>query len=114
MQTHTAKFCPYCGAKIDTSPEHAGHFSQCPECDRVFEVHRISQETIILPRFKFPKKRQRDPLCFLLGFFFNVLGILIAAIIIKNDGVVDAVNGLFAFVFVMLIGIVLFLIGIKF
>ena len=100
MQTHTINFCPHCGTKRD------GHFPKCPECGYVFDLERVPQNATILPRIT-PPVRKRDPLCFFLGFFLPLLGIVIAAIIGKRDGVEDAVNGWFAAFFVVLLLVVI-------
>ena len=78
--------CPYCHYKEAVPEEYAGMIGECSNCGKEFKIAspRVLQQT---------KSEGEHPVtCFVLGFFFSLIGILVAYIIDKKN-VVKAVIG---------------------
>ena len=80
--------CPYCHYKEAVPEEYAGMIGECSNCGKDFKITG--------PRALEPAKSEGEHpvICFVLGFFFSLIGILVAYIIDKKN-VVKAVIGFF-------------------
>lgn len=95
--------CPYCNNEIEVDNEYAGGVGACPYCNKDIRIpipkrrfsnpqrgikrQLVSQETSV-------EQSHSPVLCFLLGFFLWLLGVLIAAIVDKAYGVKKALLGM--------------------
>ena len=85
--------CPHCGYADDAPSEYAGQTGVCDRCGGEF----------IIP-YPVPTEDEGGCLCFLLGGVFGPIGILIAALIGKKQGVIAALQG---FLVAMLVGVLI-------
>ena len=92
MQTTITCKCPKCQNELEAPSSLVGHEATCPHCGNVMIVSNTVG--------KAPKKGSW--LSFCLGFFFSIIGVLIAAIIEQRRGVVSALKG---FVISLVLGI---------
>lgn len=90
--------CPFCHYKEAVPEEYAGMIGECSNCGKEFRIPgpRVLQHT---------KSAEEHPIiCFVLGFFFSLIGILVAYIIDKKN-VVKAVIG-------FIVNLILFVLGV--
>ena len=80
--------CPYCHYKEAVPEEYAGMIGECSNCGKDFKITG--------PRALEPARSEGEHpvICFVLGFFFSLIGILVAYIIDKKN-VAKAVIGFF-------------------
>lgn len=88
--------CKSCGTAYPVNPEHVGCLVECPHCG---ETHTLEAGEIIrtAPRRPVAAQEKRggvDGLGFALGLIFNLLGVLIAAIIGGRKGCISALWGM--------------------
>lgn len=89
--------CKNCGMAYPVNPEYVGCAVTCPHCG---ETHTLEESEIIRAQPRRPvavqeKRGGFDGLGFALGLIFNLLGVLIAAIIGGRRSCVSALFGLF-------------------
>lgn len=78
--------CPFCHCKEAVPEEYAGMIGVCSNCGKEFRIKRPMS-------FQQTKTEGEHPIiCFVLGFFFSLIGILVAYVIDKKN-VVKAVIG---------------------
>ena len=80
--------CPYCHYKEAVPEEYAGMIGECSNCGKDFKITG--------PKALDPARSEGEHpvICFVLGFFFSLIGILVAYIIDKKN-VAKAVIGFF-------------------
>ena len=101
--------CPHCRKTAQAELEMQGQLVECQHCGETVQVpYRVSpRKAIVQKKNDLKKQEENTNLCFTLGLLFSVLGILIAAIIGKVNGVKAALKG---FVINLVIGVILALI----
>lgn len=80
--------CPYCHYKEAVPEEYAGMIGECSNCGKDFKI--TGPRALVSAR----SEGDHPVICFVLGFFFSLIGILVAYIIDKKN-VVKAVIGFF-------------------
>lgn len=106
--------CTECKAQFDCDLELAGSTTYCPECgaevyvktsrDRKMEKYR---EYIKSTSSRLPEKPAGGLwLCFVLGFFLTLVGVLLSALIKGKEGAKRAAEG-------MVIAIILYVIAVA-
>ena len=65
--------CPYCHHKEMVPEEYAGMQGECSNCGRDYLLQKLDDAI------------SHPVICFLLGFFFSIIGIIIAYIIDKKN-----------------------------
>ena len=84
--------CPFCHYKEAVPEEYAGMIGECSNCGKEFKITKPMSFQQQMPYQREKSEEAYPILCFVLGFFFSLIGILVAYIIDKKN-VVKAVIG---------------------
>lgn len=77
--------CPFCHYKEAVPEEYAGMIGECSQCGREFKIPSPMSFQQQMP-YQLEKAEEAYPiLCFVLGFFFSLIGILVAYILDKKN-----------------------------
>ena len=94
--------CPHCEDLIEAEDEWEGQTSNCPNCGVPIAIERPKGPQLRRanpstpapsPTLTTSQKKIVCELSFWLGFFFNLFGVLIAAVIEGGDGASKAIKG---------------------
>ena len=90
------KMCMKCCKFFEVGEEYVGYDVPCPHCGAEVHIPSPGETRRVAPRSNSvtPEPQVNTTLCFILGFCFNVLGLLIAAIIGKQKGCVCGLWGM--------------------
>ena len=106
--------CPYCHDLIEAEDEWEGQTSKCPNCGMSIAIERPkgpqlrrANPSAPSPKLEKPQKKLVCELTFWLGFFFNLIGMLIAAVIEGGEGASKALKGILWLIIVLLATFVL-------
>ena len=120
-------FCRKCANHFAVEDEYAGYEVQCPHCGATWTAPtnvqptkriapiRMGSKTVRTPQTRYsqqytsvPPQEDNSRLCFWLGLLLWLFGLLIAAIIGKGKGVIEAIKGMLVSVGII-IGIIILL-----
>ena len=77
--------CPYCHYKEAVPEEYAGMIGECSNCGKEFKITTPMSFQQQIPYQREKTEEAYPILCFVLGFFFSLIGILISYIIDKKN-----------------------------
>lgn len=92
--------CPNCHSFFDVDEEYIGYTVSCPYCNaekllkNPQQEYNLKRSRAVNQRMQEQNKGNFDGLCFFLGLVFNLIGLLVAAIIGKRVGAVSALWGM--------------------
>ena len=87
--------CPFCHYKEAVPEEYAGMIGECSNCGKEFKITKPMSFQQQMPYQREKAEEAYPILCFVLGFFFSLIGILVAFIIDKKN-IGKAVIGFFS------------------
>jgi len=102
------KMCDKCMTFFEVDPEYIGYNVICPNCGQETLVKAVAKKTPPPTQTIVQQVPEVNvALCFILGLSFNLIGLLIAAIIGKQKGCVAGLWGMFT---ADIIGLVLWMV----